>query len=137
MTVDSTPQATTSLPRLECPKCHSDDVKRSRRKFWERFVLPLVAAHVHRCRDCKHRFWVGAQWKRVVLASVAVAFAGGVALTVVLVIQTRNQPPAPVYRPRPLVRRRGLRPPPRGLPPLSEVPRPKDVPAPAPSQNSK
>jgi len=125
VTIDSNPQATAGLHRLECPRCHSDDVIRSRRKFWERFVLVLVAAHVHRCRDCKHRFWVGMQWKRLVLASVAVAFVAGIALTVLLLIQTRT-PPQPVARPR--LRRRRLPPLPRGLPPLSQVPRPRDEP---------
>lgn len=129
MTVDSTPQATGSFRQLECPKCHSDDVKRSRRTFWEHLVLPLMSAQVHRCRDCKHRFWVGTQWKRLVLTSIAIVFAGGVAFTVVLLIQTRAQPPAkPVSQQRPRLRRRRLPPPPPGLPPLSQVPRPKDEP---------
>jgi hypothetical protein len=128
VTVDSTPQAARSFRPLKCPKCHSDDVKRSRRKFWERFVLPLLAAHVHRCRDCKHRFWVGTQWYRLVLASIALFFVGGIAVTMVLVKQARDQPAtAPALRPR--ARRRRLPPPPPGLPPLSQVPRPKDDPS--------
>lgn len=129
MTVDSIPQAAGSFRSLKCPKCHSDDIKRSRRKFWERFVLPLLAAHVHRCRDCKHRFWVGTQWNRVVFASIAVVFVGGIALTMVLVKQARDQP-ATVPAPQPVrARRPRLPPPPPGLPPLSQVPRPKDDPS--------
>lgn len=101
-------------------------------------MLPLVAAEVNRCRDCRHRFWVGTQWKRVVLASVAVAFAGGIALTVILATQTRTPTPTqPANQPRLRVRRRRLPPLPPGLPPLSQVPRPKDEPAPTTSGDAK
>ncbi len=131
------PQATGSFRPLECPKCHSDDVKRSRRKFWERFVLPLVGAQVHRCRDCKHRFWVGTQWKRLVLASIAIVFGAGIGLTVVLLIQTRQQPPDLPVRPVPQVRTRRAPPLPPGLPPLSQVPRPKDEPSATGSADSR
>ncbi len=123
-----------SIPRLagpyrlmECPKCHSDDVTRSRRKFWERFVLPLLSAHVHRCRDCKHRFWIGTHWSRLVFASIAVFFVVGIFTTVTLIRKAKEAPPPVVQQPlRP--RRRRLPPLPPGLPPLSQVPRPKDLP---------
>ena len=31
---------------MECPKCHSDDLTRSRRRLVERLILPLVRAQV-------------------------------------------------------------------------------------------
>ena len=126
---------------LECPKCHSDDVKRSRRKFWERLILPLLDAHVHRCRDCKRRFWVGAQWNRLVFASIALVFVGGMIVTMVLLKQARDQPTTePAAEPAPRQNRarpRRFSPPPPGLPPLSQVPRPKDDPPPTGSGTSR
>lgn len=87
-------------------------------------MLPAVGAHVHRCRDCRHRFWVGTIWSRIVFGALAVTFIAGVITTMVLVRRSRNQPPPP---PRVRLRKRRQVPPmPRGLPPLSSVPAPKD-----------
>lgn len=85
-------------------------------------MLPIVRGQAQRCRDCKHRFWVGVEWGRVVLGALAAMVAGGVIVTMVLVRQHQAQPadvPAPQV-PTP----RRIRPMPPGLPPLSSVPSP-------------
>ncbi len=121
------------LGAMECPKCHSDDVMRSRRKLAERLVLPIMRAQVYRCRDCKNRFWVGVQWRFVILGFLSVAMAGGFALAIMFAHESREEQAAQAaqaatpqqvqsYAPR----RQAL---PKGLPPLSDVPRPKDDPA--------
>lgn len=92
-------------------------------------MLPLLSAHPHRCRDCKHRYWVGVVWSRLVFGGLALMFVAGIITTVVLVRQSRvqsSQAPAPVRR----LRRRRVQPLPKGLPPLSAVPRPKNGKAP-------
>jgi hypothetical protein len=85
-------------------------------------VLPIVRGQAQRCRDCKHRFWVGVEWTRVVLGALAAMVVAGVVVAMVLVRQHQNQPKPDV--PTPQVRRRRLRPLPPGLPPLSSGPRP-------------
>jgi hypothetical protein len=105
---------------MQCPYCQSDDVKRSRRKFWERFVLPLLRAQVYRCRDCKKRHWVGVEWGAVILASLLLVVAGGVVAAVIVVHSNQQADDAPpvVKAPRPR-RIRPLQPLPSGLPPAS------------------
>lgn len=124
------PESRGILGALQCPKCHSDDVTRSRRKLTERLLLPIMRAQVYRCRDCKNRFWVGVQWRFVILGFLSVAMMGGFALAITLVHQSREQQaeeptapkkPRPYRAPRPAL--------PRGLPPLSSVPRAADDPA--------
>lgn len=125
------PESRGILGAMECPKCHSDDVTRSRRKLPERFILPIMRAQVYRCRDCKNRFWVGVQWRFVILGFLSLAVAGGFALAIALVHRSEADaadapPPSAVRRyraPRTVI--------PKGLPPLSSVPRPVDDPAPA------
>jgi len=112
---------------MECPKCHSDDVTRSRRKFGERLILPVMRAQAYRCRDCKHRFWVGVQWRLVILGFLSAAIAAGFALAITFAHESREQEVAQRTTPRKV--RRIRTPLPRGLPPLSAVPRPKDDPA--------
>ncbi|HEX4277376.1 MAG TPA: hypothetical protein VHZ74_18595, partial [Bryobacteraceae bacterium] len=109
---------------MQCPYCQSDDVTRSRRKFWERFVLPLMRAHVMRCRDCHKRHWIGVEWGLVILGGLIMVVGAGVVAGVI--VAHRNQAeatPAPrIQRPR---RIRPIQPLPSGLPPLSSVPTPK------------
>lgn len=116
---------------MECPKCHSDDVKRSRRKIAERVILPIMRAQAFRCQDCKHRFWVGVQWRFVILGFLSVAMAAGFALAITFAHESREQQAAEAAAPKQQAPR--YRPPrtgmPKGLPPLSSVPRPKDDPA--------
>jgi hypothetical protein len=38
-----------------CPRCHSADTARSRRRFYERLVPGTTA---FRCDECKHRFLI-------------------------------------------------------------------------------
>src|SRR5579863_461434 len=111
---------------MQCPRCQSDDIKRSRRKFWERIVLHVLKAQVYRCRDCRHRYWVGVQWNHVILGTLAAVIVAGVVTTMVLVRynQTHRPPSAP---PIPVRRRRRVQPLPPGLPPLSSVPAPGPV----------
>jgi hypothetical protein len=85
-------------------------------------VLPIVRGQVQRCRDCKHRFWIGVEWTRVVLGALAAMVVAGVIVAMVLVRQHQAQPARDV--PAPQVRRRRFRPLPPGLPPLSSVPSP-------------
>lgn len=114
---------------MQCPYCQSDDVARSRRKFWERFALPLFRAQVYRCRDCKKRHWVGVEWGAVILASLLMVVGGGVVAAVIVVHQNQRTaaeeaPRAPAPRPK---RIRPLQPLPSGLPPLSRVPKPPEA----------
>ena len=60
------------------------------------------------------------------LASIALVVVGGIAVTMVLLKQSRGQAPTEPAPPQTRARRRRLPPPPPGLPPLSQVPRPKD-----------
>jgi hypothetical protein len=75
---------------MQCPKCNSDDVTRSRRKFWERGALLAVRAQVFRCRDCHHRFWNGVEWGVVILGSLAAAVTAIVFVVIVMSRQSRN-----------------------------------------------
>jgi hypothetical protein len=118
-------EATVETLTLQCPKCQSDDVTRSRRKFWERFVLYCLNAQVFRCRDCKKRFWVGVEWGRVILGTMTAVVITGVIATMVFVLR-HKEPPAPVQTAAPARQRRRLPPLPKGLPPLSSVPLPAD-----------
>jgi|SRR5580704_9456402 hypothetical protein len=110
---------------MQCPRCQSDDIKRSRRKLWERFVLHALKAQVYRCRDCKHRYWVGVQWSHVILGAFAAVVVAGVIATMVIIRHNQNlpEPAAPPVQSR---RRRRVQPLPPGLPPLSAVPRPAE-----------
>ncbi len=125
------PESRGILGAIECPKCHSDDVIRSRRKLAERLVLPVLRAQVYRCRDCKNRFWVGVQWRFVILGFLSAAVAGGFAMAIMFAHQTREQQAEEANAPKQVQRR--YRAPrtvlPKGLPPLSSIPRAKDDPA--------
>ncbi len=111
---------------MECPQCHSDDVKRSRRTLLERLLLPMLRAQAFRCRDCRKRFWIGVQWSSVILGVLTMTMVAGVVTTMLVVHQARKDaqsvPPVAVKRYK---RRRPSVP--QGLPPLSSVPRPADV----------
>ncbi|HWF08021.1 MAG TPA: hypothetical protein VG297_06130 [Bryobacteraceae bacterium] len=112
---------------MQCPYCQSDDITRSRRKLWERFVLAALRAQVYRCRDCRKRHWVGVEWGAVILGSLVVVVAVGIVGAVI--VAHRNQKvieAAPrVIAPRPR-RIRPLQPLPPGLPPHARVPAPAD-----------
>jgi hypothetical protein len=111
---------------MQCPHCQSDDVIRSRRRFWERFVLPVLSAQVHRCRDCRHRFLVGAEWGRVVLGGLAAVLVGAVIVAMVLARQNRDQltPEEPPIQ-TPVRKQRRVQTLPPGLPPPA-LPAPSD-----------
>ena len=86
-------------------------------------MLPIVRGQVHRCRDCKHRFWIGVEWGRVVLGALTAMVVTVVIVAMVVIRQKQVQSKADV--PEPSVRRiRRTRPLPPGLPPLSSVPSP-------------
>ena len=87
-------------------------------------MLPILQGEPYRCRDCKHRFWVGVKWGGLVLGTVTVLVVAALIVTIVVVRQERNAPTAKAaVRVRRLRRIRPL-PIPRGLPPLSSVPAP-------------
>lgn len=117
------PEAEEIFLTLKCPKCQSNDVARSRRKFWERFVLFVLKAHVYRCRDCRRRFWVGVEWGGVILGTLTAVVVMGVVVTMVIVHRTQDKP-APAASAVPAKKRRRIQPLPKGLPPLSSVPAP-------------
>jgi len=112
---------------MECPHCHSDDIARSRRRFLDRLILPLLHGEVLRCRDCRTRFWVGVQWSKVILGCLTATVTAVVIVAMVAVHQSNEEKlaaAAQAARFRKVVRR--TRPAfPRGLPPLSSVPAPK------------
>lgn len=107
---------------MECPHCHSSDVKRSRRKLAERFLLPVFRARAVRCVDCRTRFWAGVEWGSVILACLSLTVTASLVGVVVFAHEkmSDNVAAAPVTMKRHRVRR----PMPRGLPPLASVPRP-------------
>jgi hypothetical protein len=121
------------LGAMECPKCHSDDVTRSRRRLAEQLILPMMRAQVYRCRDCKNRFWTGVQWRFVILGFLSIAVVAGFAFAIMFAHETREQQAEEATAPKQVRRRYGAPRPaiPKGLPPLSAVPRPKDDPTPA------
>jgi hypothetical protein len=95
----------------------------------ERLILPVMRAQVYRCRDCKHRFWIGVQWRFVILGFLSVAMAAGFTMAVIFAHQSREAEAAAAAAPKKTRRYRTPRPAmPKGLPPLSAVPRPKDDP---------
>jgi hypothetical protein len=108
---------------MECPRCRSSDVTRSRRKFWERIALYFLRGQVFRCRDCKKRFWVDVEWGKVILGTLTAVVVTSAIVAIVAV--HRNQEPRADAPPRiPAQKRRRLPPLPRGLPRLSSVPLP-------------
>jgi hypothetical protein len=111
---------------MQCPKCQSNDIQRSRRRLLDHALLPLVRAQVYRCRDCKKRFWAGVQWGPVILGSLTFAVVAVVAVVMVAAHHSQGQK-SPAPEPTPVLRSRPVRPMPRGLPPLSSVPAPKDT----------
>jgi len=119
----------TSAP-TECPRCHSDDIKRSRRHPLERLFLLVLRGHVYRCRDCKRRFWVGVHWGPAIVVFLSMVVVAGVVTAMVFAHKAREEA-AREIAPKPIMRTRrrptmpGM---PRGLPPLSSVPRPADDP---------
>ena len=43
---------------FHCPKCHSDNVRRSRtRNRWEKWRKEITSKRPHRCRSCGWRGW--------------------------------------------------------------------------------
>ncbi|MCB1036154.1 MAG: hypothetical protein KDD47_20190, partial [Acidobacteria bacterium] len=42
---------------MRCPRCYSLNVRRSRRRLWERAVCFLLPTLPYRCRSCQGRFW--------------------------------------------------------------------------------
>jgi ribosomal protein L37AE/L43A len=110
------------LLTLQCPKCKSNDISRSRRKLWERVVLFVLKAQVYRCRDCRRRFWVGVEWGGVILGTLTVVVVAGVALTMVAVHQNQEKAAAAATALPKARKRRRLPPLPKGLPPLSSIP---------------
>jgi hypothetical protein len=116
---------------MECPHCHSDDVKRSRRTLFERLLLPILHAHAHRCCDCRKRFWTDVQWGPVILGFVTMTAMVGVIMAVMVAHQSRIRALSPAKNPVTAgyrVRRVRV---PKRLPPLSQVPRPVDDSAPS------
>jgi hypothetical protein len=111
---------------MECPKCHSDDLTKSRRRFADTIFLPLLRAEVFRCRDCHKRFWVCVQWGPVVLVSTMAVLTTFLIVVVMFAHQRRADESSPVG---PSTQPRGLTPfrpvfQKEGLPPLSSVPKP-------------
>jgi hypothetical protein len=111
------------LLTLKCPQCQSNDIARSRRKLWERFVLFTLRAQVYRCRDCRRRFWVGVEWGKVILGALTAAVAMGVVVLIVAVYRNQEKP-KPVPPPVRAKKLRRVKPLPKGLPPLSSIPAP-------------
>lgn len=109
---------------IECPHCHSSDVKRSRRKFVERFLLPVFGARVVRCRDCKTRWWIGVEWGSVILGFLTMTVTACLLVGVVLAHQATQHVSKPVVT---AAKRRYRRPLPK-LPPLSSIHRAADDP---------
>ncbi len=121
---------------MECPHCHSSDVIRSRRKFAERFLLPVFRASVMRCRDCKKRFWIGVEWGSVILGLLTMTVTACLLVGVVLAHQASVEKAA--AKPVVAAARRYRRAMPK-LPPLSSIHRAADDPVladPLPSERA-
>src|SRR5580658_3679517 len=76
---------------MRCPRCLSKEVSSSRRISWERLVLPILRAHVYRCRDCKHRFRVGVEMGGIILGTVLAVTAFVIAAIVLVENQQEDR----------------------------------------------
>lgn len=81
---------------MRCPRCHSLNVRRSRRRIWERGITLLLSSFPFRCRSCQGRFWR----RRGALLNLPRLIAFGIATTVMAVFAIRtlgllHPPPLP------------------------------------------
>src|ERR1700743_756067 len=76
---------------MQCPRCQSDDIARSRRTLLDRLVLPLIRGKVFRCRDCHKRFWVGVEWSSLILGTLTLVVTAAIVLGLVVVSSARRQ----------------------------------------------
>lgn len=86
---------------MRCPRCYSLNVRRSRRRLWERGVTLLLPTTPHRCRSCRGRFW---RRTGALLSLPRILALGGLtALTALFAIRTLGllqPPPEPAPAPR-------------------------------------
>jgi hypothetical protein len=75
---------------MQCPRCLSVEIVKSRRSSWERVVLPVLRAEVYRCRDCRWRFRVGVEMGGLILGTV-LAVVTAVVIAAMLLVGHRNE----------------------------------------------
>lgn len=56
-------QVVVATSSTRCPKCQSQDVHRSHRRWWERVLSSVYPrSRPRRCCSCQHRFWPPKPW---------------------------------------------------------------------------
>jgi hypothetical protein len=51
-------RSTIVQPVYRCPRCRCERLARTRTRWFEQWIKPLVAARAYRCESCEWRGWI-------------------------------------------------------------------------------
>jgi hypothetical protein len=72
---------------ISCPRCHSDRLRRSHARWWQRPRRWLTREVVYKCGKCHHRVWVAHDKQKLPLIGVSGRVAGaGVVVVLALAL---------------------------------------------------